>query len=118
MQRFEAQSWLTAERTWFVYSESGRYELRDSPETGLRWFAQTTENKCPALWQINCNILVARIFQEDTMTAMGCHDWKQLAEAARDEQDPEKLMDLIQCLNRALGEHMKGLYPRSSEAAG
>ena len=52
------------------------------------------------------------------MTAMGCRDWKKLAEAARDEQDPKKLMDLIQCLNRALDEHMKGLYPRSSEAAG
>jgi hypothetical protein len=92
--------------------------LRDLPETGVHWLAQTTENKCPALWQTNCNNLIARIFQEDTMTAMGCHDWKQLAEAARDEQDPKKLMDLIQCLNRALDEHMKGLYPRSSEAAG
>ena len=52
------------------------------------------------------------------MTSMGCHDWKHLAEAARDEQDPKKLMDLIRCLNRALDEHMNGLYPRSSESAG
>ena len=52
------------------------------------------------------------------MTATDCHDWKQLAEAARDEEDPSKLMDLIQQLNRALDEHMKNLYPHSSEAAG
>jgi hypothetical protein len=50
------------------------------------------------------------------MTEMDRHDWKQLAEAARDEQDPEKLMDLIQQLNRALDEHMKNPNPYSSEA--
>lgn len=50
------------------------------------------------------------------MVAMDCHDWKQLAEAARDEEDPKRLMDLIQCLNRALDEHMRGSYPRLSEA--
>ena len=27
------------------------------------------------------------------MTEMHCHDWKQLAEAARDEEDPKKLMN-------------------------
>jgi hypothetical protein len=52
------------------------------------------------------------------MTEMDCHDWKQLAEAARDEEDPEKLMDLIQRLNRALDEHMRNLYPRSIQTAG
>jgi len=51
------------------------------------------------------------------MTEIHCHDWKQLAEAARDEEDPQKLMDLIQQLNRALEEHMKTWYPYSSEAA-
>ena len=51
------------------------------------------------------------------MTEMPGHDWKQLAEAARDEEDPKKLMDLIERLNRALEEHMKNLYPRSEEAA-
>jgi hypothetical protein len=51
------------------------------------------------------------------MTEMDCHDWKQLAEAARDEEDPKKLMDLIQQLNRALDEHMKNLYPPAGEAA-
>ncbi len=28
------------------------------------------------------------------MTELDCHDWKQLAEAARDEEDPVKLMEL------------------------
>jgi hypothetical protein len=41
------------------------------------------------------------------MTEMNCHDWKQLAEAARDEEDPKKLMDLIQQLNRALDEQVQ-----------
>jgi hypothetical protein len=44
------------------------------------------------------------------MTEMDSPDWKQLAEAARGEEDPQKLMDLIQRLNRALDEHMKNLY--------
>jgi hypothetical protein len=52
------------------------------------------------------------------MTEMECHDWRQLAEAARDEEDPSKLMDLIQQLNRALDEHMKNQSPRSGEATG
>jgi len=52
------------------------------------------------------------------MTEPNCHDWKQLAEAARDEKDPKKLMDLIRQLNRALDEYMKNPCPRSSEAAG
>ncbi len=51
------------------------------------------------------------------MTDMPGHEWKQLAEAARDEQDPKKLMNLIDRLNRALEEHVKHLYPRSEEAA-
>ncbi|MGA9811438.1 MAG: hypothetical protein WBQ64_01595 [Terriglobales bacterium] len=51
------------------------------------------------------------------MTEMPGHDWKQLAEAARDEQDPKKLMNLIDRLNRALEEHVKDLYPRAEEIA-
>ncbi len=51
------------------------------------------------------------------MTEMPGHDWKQLAEAARDEQDPKKLMNLIDRLNRALAEHVKDMYPRSEEPA-
>jgi len=52
------------------------------------------------------------------MTETHRHDWKQLAEAARDEEDPGKLMALIEQLNQALDEHMKNQYPQSSEAAG
>lgn len=51
------------------------------------------------------------------MTQENCHEWRRLAEAARDEQDSQKLMDLIQQLNRALDEHAKNLYPQTSEAA-
>ena len=51
------------------------------------------------------------------MTEMPGHDWKQLAEAARDEQDPKKLMNLIDQLNQALAEHVKDLYPRAEEPA-
>ena len=51
------------------------------------------------------------------MTEMPGHDWKQLAEAARDEQDPKKLMNLIDQLNQALAEHIKELYPHSEEPA-
>ena len=52
------------------------------------------------------------------MTETNCHDWKQLAEAARDEEDSGKLMDLIQQLNRVLDERMKKQHSHSSEAAG
>jgi hypothetical protein len=52
------------------------------------------------------------------MTEMDCHDWKRLAEAVRDEDDSQKLMELIQQLNLALDKHMKNSYPPSSEAAG
>ena len=41
------------------------------------------------------------------MTDMPGDEWKELAEAARDEQDPKKLMHLIDRLNRALEEHVK-----------
>ena len=51
------------------------------------------------------------------MTDMPGDEWKELAEAARDEQDPKKLMHLIDRLNRALEEHVKRLYPRSEEPA-
>ena len=51
------------------------------------------------------------------MTETNRHDWKQLAEAARDEKDPSKLMELIRQLNRALDDHMKNQFPQASEAA-
>jgi hypothetical protein len=52
------------------------------------------------------------------MTEPVCHDWKQLAEAAGNEEDPKKLMELVGQLTRALDEHMKNPCPQSSEAAG
>ena len=51
------------------------------------------------------------------MSEMPGHEWKQLAEKARDEQDPKKLMNLIDRLNRALKEHVKHRHPGSEEAA-
>lgn len=50
------------------------------------------------------------------MTAEVSHDWRHLAEAARDEEDPERLMLLIEELNRALATRADGLNPRPSEA--
>jgi hypothetical protein len=67
--------------------------------------------------KITAGNLCAQIFQEDSMTQENCHEWRRLAEAARDEQDSQKLMDLIQQLNRALDEHAKNPNPRSSEAS-
>lgn len=51
------------------------------------------------------------------MPAMACDDWRQLAEAARREQDPTKLMELIEELNRKLQKRAKELYSHSSETA-
>lgn len=51
------------------------------------------------------------------MTRTDCHNWKQLAEAARDEKDPRRLLDLIQQLNHVLDEHIENLRPRSRETA-
>jgi hypothetical protein len=51
------------------------------------------------------------------MTEDNSHEWKHLAEAARDEQDPKKLMDLIQQLNRALDEHINHSCPLPTEEA-
>lgn len=44
-------------------------------------------------------------------------DWRKLAQAARDEQDPEKLMKLIERLNRELERRSRDLYPDSLQAA-
>lgn len=43
-------------------------------------------------------------------------DWRKLAQAARDEQDPEKLMKLIEKLNRELERRSRDLYPDSLQA--
>jgi hypothetical protein len=47
---------------------------------------------------------------------MADQDWRQLAEAARDEDDPGKLLQLIEDLNRVLGKSLKmNLRPRTDE---
>ncbi len=43
------------------------------------------------------------------------NDWRQVAEAARDEQDPTKLMQLVEQLNRELKERAESLQPRPRE---
>jgi hypothetical protein len=43
------------------------------------------------------------------------NNWKELAEAACNETDSEKLMGLVEQLNRALEERMKDPYPPPSE---
>jgi hypothetical protein len=45
------------------------------------------------------------------MAATIYHDWRQLAQAARDEEDPQKLMQLIQELNHALEARAQELCP-------
>jgi hypothetical protein len=50
------------------------------------------------------------------MSATVSDDWRQLAEAARDEQDPTKLMQLVEQLNRELKERAEQLHPRPSES--
>jgi hypothetical protein len=54
-------------------------------------------------------------FPEDCMSAIVSDDWRQLAEAARDEQDPAKLRQLVEQLNRELKERAENLLPRPSE---
>ncbi len=50
------------------------------------------------------------------MTATtGSNHWRQLAEAARDEQDPELLMQLIEQLNQELEERAQILHPQPME---
>lgn len=50
------------------------------------------------------------------MTATtGSNDWRQLAEAARDEQDPEQLMQLIEQLTQELKERAQTLHPQPIE---
>jgi hypothetical protein len=51
------------------------------------------------------------------MTESDRPDWKELAEAARDEEDPKRLMDLIHELNRVLEERLKPNHPNLSQMA-
>jgi hypothetical protein len=49
------------------------------------------------------------------MAEMAQNNWKQLAEAARDEKDSKKLMHLVEQLNRSLDEHMQKTQPQPNE---
>lgn len=46
-----------------------------------------------------------------------CDDWRQLAEAARSEEDPKKLMQLIDELNRKLAMRARELDTQSGQLA-
>jgi hypothetical protein len=50
------------------------------------------------------------------MTAEACPDWRHLAEEARDEEDPERLMLLIEELNRVLAARADSLNPQLTKA--
>ena len=50
------------------------------------------------------------------MAATVYYDWRQLAQAACDEEDPRKLMRLIEELNHALEARAQGLRPQGNEA--
>ncbi len=50
------------------------------------------------------------------MPATASDDWRKLAEAARDEEDPRKLMQLIEQLNRKLEQRARDLYSDSGRA--
>jgi len=53
--------------------------------------------------------------QEDCVAAIVSDDWRQLAEAARDEQDSKKLRQLVEQLDRELKERTASLRPPSIE---
>jgi len=48
------------------------------------------------------------------MNAVVCKDWRELSEAAAGEQDPEKLMELVEELNRLLEERENEIKGRRS----
>jgi hypothetical protein len=56
-----------------------------------------------------------RTSQEARMRPGVSDDWRQVAEAARDEQDPTKLRRLVEQLNRELKVRAERLQPRPSE---
>ncbi len=56
------------------------------------------------------------------MTALLCNDWRELSKAAAQEQDPKKLLELVEELNRVLEERERKLSelraPNSSHRQG
>jgi len=53
--------------------------------------------------------------QEHCKAAMVSDDWRQLAEAVRDELDSKKLRQLVEQLDRELKERTASLRPPSME---
>jgi type II secretory pathway component PulJ len=52
------------------------------------------------------------------MTAVLCRDWRELSEAASQEKDPKKLMELIEELNKVLDQRERDLHkhrPRNQD---
>jgi hypothetical protein len=45
--------------------------------------------------------------EEVNMAAQGMGDWRELCKAASQEHDPEKLLDLIREINRALSQQAR-----------
>jgi hypothetical protein len=95
-------------------------ELRERPIIchGIRREIIRNSYKIRSLlfWQTNCTHLMRfDPSQEDCMYARGSDDWRQLAEAARDEPDPIKLRELIEQLNHELKQRAERLYPVASE---
>jgi hypothetical protein len=66
---------------------------------------------------IAANINVLGSLRSVPMPALWCNDWKEIAEAARNEQDPEKLIRLVRELNKILEEQQmrKGLSPAQTD---
>jgi hypothetical protein len=88
--------------------------LNDSEEcsqipqnTGSRTLAQ----------QLQSNRRARKPFQEVTMSKTTGDDWRQLAEAAQKEQDPTKLMELINELNHKLERRARDLESHPSPMA-
>jgi hypothetical protein len=44
------------------------------------------------------------------MSTVLCKDWRELSEAASQEQDPKKLMELVEQLNKVLDQRERDLY--------
>jgi hypothetical protein len=53
--------------------------------------------------------------KEDWMRSIVSDDWRQLAEAVRDEQDPTKLQELVDQLNSELQARFENLQVRRSD---
>ena len=51
------------------------------------------------------------------MKARSCRDWREVSRAVAGEQDPQRLMELVEELNRLLEERERQLKQRLSSPA-